>query len=116
MNIDITTVEKHETVGHALKLMMDNNFSQLPVTSDGRIVGSIFENKIMNLLIQSPEKKNDRIEDIMSNALPFVDITTPVDTLSKMVSGEYEAVLVKDFKRDKNYIITRSDLAEIMIR
>ncbi len=116
MNIDITTIEKHETVGHALKLMMDNNFSQLPVTSDGRIVGSIFENKIMNLLIQSPEKKNNRIEEIMSNALPFVDITTPVDTLAKMVAGEYEAVLVKDFKRDKNYIITRSDLADIMIR
>ncbi|MBL0095537.1 MAG: hypothetical protein IPP46_02850 [Bacteroidetes bacterium] len=52
----------------------------------------------------------------MSNALPFVDITTPVDTLAKMVAGEYEAVLVKDFKRDKNYIITRSDLADIMIR
>ncbi len=116
MNIDITTVEKHETAGHALKLMMENNYSQLPVTSDGRIVGSIFENKIMNLLIQSPETKNTAVESIMGNALPFVDITTPVETLSKMVSGEYEAVLVKDFKRDKNYIITRSDLAEIMIR
>lgn len=115
-NIEITAVEKNETAGHALKLMMDNNFSQLPVTSDGRIVGSIFENKIMNLMIQKPETKNIRVEEIMGNALPFVDITTPIDTLSKMVSGEYEAVLVKDFKRDKNYIITRSDLAELMVR
>ncbi len=115
-NIELTSVEKHETAGHALKVMMENNFSQLPVTSDGRIVGSIFENKIMNLLIQHPDKKDIVVEEIMSGALPFVDITTPVETLSKMVSGEYEAVLVKDFKRDRNYIITRSDLAEIMIR
>jgi hypothetical protein len=33
-----------------------------------------------------------------------------------MVSGEYEAVLVKDFKRDRTYIITRSDLAEVMLK
>ena len=52
----------------------------------------------------------------MSAALPFVDISTPIDTLAKMVSGEYEAILVKDFKRDKTYIITRSDLAEVTLR
>jgi cystathionine beta-synthase len=96
--------------------MMNHNFSQLPVTSDGRIVGSIFENKVMGLLLESPDKKDTRVEEIMSAALPFVDISTPIDTLAKMVSGEYEAILVKDFKRDKTYIITRSDLAEVTLR
>lgn len=115
-NIEITTIDKNETIGVALKLMLAHNFSQLPVVSDGRIVGSIFENKVMSFLLDSPEKKNNKVEEIMSAALPFVDITTPVDTLSKMVSGEYEAVLVKDFKRDRTYIITRSDLAEVMLK
>jgi predicted transcriptional regulator len=50
----------------------------------------------------------------MQEALPFVDISTPIDTLSKMVSGDQEAVLVKDFKLDKNYIITRYDIANIL--
>lgn len=98
------------------KLMLAHNFSQLPVVSDGRIVGSIFENKVMSFLLDAPEKKGHKVEEIMSAALPFVDITTPVDTLSKMVSGDYEAVLVKDFKRDRTYIITRSDLAEVMLK
>ena len=115
-NIEITTIDKNETIGNALKLMIANNYSQLPVVSDGRIVGSIFENKVMSFLLSSPEKKESKVEEIMSAALPFVDITTPVDTLSKMVSGEYEAVLVKDFKRDRTYIITRSDLAEVMLK
>ena len=115
-NVEMTTVDKNETVGNALKLMMNHNFSQLPVTSDGRIVGSIFENKVMGLLLESPDKKDTRVEEIMSAALPFVDISTPIDTLAKMVSGEYEAILVKDFKRDKTYIITRSDLAEVTLR
>ena len=116
MNIDITTIDKKESVGNAVKLMMANNYSQIPVTSDGRIVGSIFENKVMSLLLQHPEKKDTPVEEIMSAALPFVDVTTSLDVLSGMVGGEYEAVLVKDFKRDKNYIITRSDLAEIMVK
>ena len=115
-NVEMTTIDKNETVSNALKLMMENHFSQLPVTSDGRIVGSIFENKVMNLLLQSPDKKDVRIEEIMSAALPFVDITTPIETISKMVCGDYEAILAKDFKRDNNYIITRSDIAELMVK
>lgn len=115
-NVEMTTVDKNETVGNALKLMMEHNFSQLPVTSDGRIIGSIFENKVMNLMLQSPDKKTARVEEIMSAALPFVDITTPLETISKMVTGDYEAILAKDFKRDINYIITRSDIAELMVK
>jgi predicted transcriptional regulator len=52
----------------------------------------------------------------MQEALPFVDISTPIDTLSKMVNGDNEAVLVKDFKRDKNYIITRFDIADALAK
>ncbi|MBL7922835.1 MAG: pyridoxal-phosphate dependent enzyme [Bacteroidia bacterium] len=115
-NMDLTTVDKSETVADALKLMMENNFSQLPVTSDGRIVGSIFENKVMQHLLQFPEKKSANVEEIMSAALPFVDSTTSIHNLSQMVSGEDEAVLVKDFKRDRTYIITRSDLAEVLMK
>ena len=115
-HIDITSIDKNETVANAMKLMLANNYSQLPVTSDGRIIGSIFENKIMNFLLKSPEKKDIRVEEIMGAALPFVDITTPMDTIAKMVSDEYEAILAKDFKADKSYIITRSDIAEIMVK
>jgi len=115
-HIDITSIDKNETVANAMKLMLANNYSQLPVTSDGRIIGSIFENKIMNFLLKSPEKKDIRVEEIMGAALPFVDITTPIDTIAKMVSDEYEAILAKDFKADKSYIITRSDIAEIMVK
>lgn len=114
--MELTTIEKTETVSHALRIMMEHNYSQLPVTSDGRIVGSIFENKVMQTLLQAPEMKGARVEEVMSAALPFVDSTTPIDNLSQMVSGEYEAVLVKDFKRDKTFIITRADLAEVLMK
>ena len=113
-NIDLTTVDKNDTIGHAMKIISEHNFSQIPVTSDNRIVGSINEKLVFNSIMNTPESKNQTVETIMQEAIPFVDITTPIDTISKMVSGDSEAVLVKDFKRDKNYIITRFDIAEVM--
>ncbi|HQK98804.1 MAG TPA: pyridoxal-phosphate dependent enzyme, partial [Bacteroidia bacterium] len=113
-NVDLTTVDKNDTIGHAMKIISENNFSQIPVTSDNRIVGSVSEKLVFTSIMNSPESKNQPVETIMQEAIPFVDITTPIDTISKMVSGDSEAVLVKDFKRDKNYIITRFDIAEVM--
>ena len=52
----------------------------------------------------------------MQQALPFVDITTPLDNLAKMISRDSNAVLVKDFKADRNYIITKSDIAEALAK
>jgi len=114
-NVELTTIDKNDTIGQAMKLISDNNFSQIPVTSDNRIVGSINERLVFNAIMNNHEAKHDKIETIMQEALPFVDISTPIDTLSKMVNGDNEAVLVKDFKRDKNYIITRFDIADALV-
>lgn len=110
------TIEKSDTIGNALKLITDYNFSQIPVTSGDRIIGSIYENLVFNRIMENPNAKNDPVESIMQEALPFVDITTPLDTLSKMISMDRSAVLVKDFKANRSYIITRSDIAEALAR
>jgi cystathionine beta-synthase len=115
-NVELTTIDKNDTIGQAMKLISDNNFSQIPVTSDNRIVGSINERLVFNAIMNNHEAKHEKIESIMQEALPFVDISTPIDTLSKMVNGDNEAVLVKDFKRDKNYIITRFDIADALAK
>jgi len=115
-NIDVITIDKHEKIGSALKLITENNFSQIPVTSEDRVVGSISENLVYNHILNKPESKDQEVESIMEEALPFVDVTTSIDDLSKMVTGERSAVLVKDFKAGRNYIITRSDLAEALVK
>ena len=43
----------------------------------------------------------------MQPAFPFVDISTPVELLSTMITPQNPAVLVRDFKTDKNFIITQ---------
>jgi cystathionine beta-synthase len=113
-NIELTAIDKNDSIANAIALMTKNDFSQLPVTADGRIVGSVNENELFSKLLLKPELKNFSVETIMQEAFPFVDISTPVDSLSGMLTSDKPAVLVKDFKADRNYIITRYDVVEAM--
>ena len=61
-------------------------------------------------LVRDPAVKQQPVETIMQPAFPFVDISTPVDLLSTMLTPESPAVLVRDFKTEKTFIITRSDV------
>lgn len=115
-NIDLITIDKKQTLADAVKLITENNYSQIPVTTDHRIVGTISENLVFDKIMQNPESKNDTVESIMQEAIPFVDITTPLDELSKMFTANRTAVLLKDFKADRNYILTKQDVAEVMVK
>lgn len=114
-DVNLTTVETTLPIGDALKIIKTNNFSQLPVTREGRIVGNITENHIYSSLLKSPELKNKPVSDIMQDAMPFIDINTSIDTLSDLLSKNNQAVIVKDFKADRNYIVTRQDVVDALV-
>jgi predicted transcriptional regulator len=67
-------------------------------------------------IIANPEIKNQAVETIMAAPFPFVDISTPIDSLSAMVNDKNLAVLVKDFKLDKTYIITCYDIMSALTK
>lgn len=106
----IVSVEASVSIHDTIALMSKNDFSQIPVTKEGRIVGSISERHLFHNLIKNPELKNRAVETIMQEAFPFVDISTPIDSLASMITSEIHAVLVRDFKTDNTYIITRHDI------
>jgi cystathionine beta-synthase len=64
--------------------------------------------------MRDPEVKHKPVEEIMQPAFPFVDISTPVQLLSTMITPENPAVLVRDFKTEKTFIITRSDIIRML--
>jgi cystathionine beta-synthase len=103
-------IEANEPIEKAVKVMRDNDYSQLPVTAGGRIVGSVKEQKLFESLVGNPEIKLQAVETIMEPAFPFIDISAPVESLSTMITPENPAVLVRDFKTDETYIITRHDI------
>ena len=94
--------------------MSEHDFSQISITSNGRVVGSLNESHLYDEFLRNADIKSQPVETIMQPAFPFVDISTPVELLSKMITPQNPAVLVRDFKTDKNFIITRSDVIRVL--
>jgi cystathionine beta-synthase len=94
--------------------MSEHDFSQISITRDNRLVGSLNETHLYDELVRDTEVKSQPVESIMQPAFPFVDVSTPVDLLSTMITPQSPAVLVRDFKTDKTFIITRSDLIRVL--
>src|SRR5882762_4979530 len=107
---ELFSVECNEPVEHAVRVMSEHDFSQISITHDNRLVGSLNETQLYTELVRNAAVKSQPVETIMQPAFPFVDISTPVDLLSTMITPQNPAVLVRDFKTDKTFIITRSDL------
>jgi cystathionine beta-synthase len=111
---ELYAVEASQPVEEAIRIMSDRDFSQLSVTRNGRVVGSLNEAHLYNEFVRDPRVKQKPIESIMQPAFPFVDVSTPVQLLSTMITPENPAVLVRDFKTEKMFIITRSDIIRVL--
>jgi cystathionine beta-synthase len=114
MSGELLALEATESVEEAVRLMSQHDFSQISITRDKRLVGSLNEAHLYSELVRDPGVKGAPVESIMLPAFPFVDISTPVELLSTMISSANPAVLVRDFKTDKTFIITRSDVIRVL--
>jgi cystathionine beta-synthase len=111
---ELLAIEGTEPVETAVKLMGAHDFSQISITHDKRLVGSLNETHLYDQLIADTSVKSQPVASIMQPAFPFVDISTPVDLLSTMITPANPAVLVRDFKTEKTFIITRSDVIRVL--
>jgi cystathionine beta-synthase len=111
---ELCSIEATETVEAAVRLMRAHDFSQISITHDRRLVGSLNESQLYEQLVTHPDVKEQPVESIMQPAFPFVDISTHVDLLATMITRANPAVLVRDFKTDKTFIITRSDVIKVL--
>jgi cystathionine beta-synthase len=110
----LTTIDRNEPVARAANLMTEHAYSQLPVTADGRLVGSVSESHLFEEIVKNPELLKGPVEAIMEHAIPYADISTGVDALAGMLTDASPAVLVRDFKSDETYIITRWDVIKAL--
>jgi cystathionine beta-synthase len=111
---ELCSIEFNEPVEHAVRLMSEHDFSQISITRERRLIGSLNETHLYEELVRQPQVKSHPVETIMQPAFPFVDVSTPVELLQTMITPQNPAVLVRDFKTDKTFIITRSDLIRVL--
>jgi cystathionine beta-synthase len=110
----LVTIECGQDVGRVLQVMTSHDYSHIPVTDGGRVVGAISEAHLFERIVQDPEVKNRPIDEIMMAPFPFVDISTDIEALAAMITPASPAVLVRDFKTQETYIITRWDVMQAL--
>lgn len=108
------SLEKKATLKEALSLMKDRDISQLPITSNGKMIGSITQNKVLNYILENPLKNVDRtVSEIMDNKFPEVSIDTPLKDLNKYITKEVPAVITID-SNNETQIITQYDIIQAL--
>jgi cystathionine beta-synthase len=112
--VPMLSIETTDTVAHAVHVMTEHDFSQIPVMQAGRLVGSINEGRLYAALVKDPAIRTEAVSSIMQPAFPFADISTGIDALASMLTADNPAVLVRDFKSDETYVITRSDIVRAL--
>ncbi|MBI1398412.1 MAG: pyridoxal-phosphate dependent enzyme [Betaproteobacteria bacterium] len=107
----LVSLDEHEPVSEAIRIMSEHDFSQIPITQDGRIVGSLSEGHVYACMVKDPKIRHEPVRTILQKVFRFVDIDTPVELLASMITPEHPAVLVKDFKADdRTYLLSGYDI------
>ncbi|MEX1191849.1 MAG: pyridoxal-phosphate dependent enzyme [Brumimicrobium sp.] len=109
INEPLITLGVEELVSHAVGKMRNHKISQIPVTKNGEFVGMVDEKTLINQIIDNPNFKDEVIGKIMGPALPQVDAKTSIQELSRIISKDIPAAMVK-LSDDKFHIVTRHDL------
>jgi cystathionine beta-synthase len=105
----LITLDVLDPVEMAVEAMTQYNISQIPIAKDGNYVGSLNDNHLFAQLMEDPELKNAAIGSIMQAPFPEVKGSDTVEEISKKLSKETNALLVR-FGDDNVHIVTKHDV------
>ena len=102
-------ISSNQTVEEARRIMLKNDYSQLPVIDNGIVKGSITDRRLISLLNNTDKARpNQKVSEVMDRKFPVADLDTKLETLRHLLE-EYPAVLVN--KGNKEFgIVTKHDL------
>jgi cystathionine beta-synthase len=104
-------VSPNRTVFQALTTMQDQDISQLPVFEEGRCVGTIFEDQILNLALQGKDLRKLIVREAMGPAIPQLASNAPIEKVTHLLSHESPAVFV-EMPEGKLEVLTKFDLMD----
>jgi len=117
MTKPVLTIDAHEPVKKAIRLLGKNGLSQLPVLSAGRPVGAVSEKSILSWLNapgRHPDPEKAAVSDVMEESMPTIQENTPLGVVSRLLDFSNCILVVRNGKTTG--IITKSDLLKQMIK
>jgi cystathionine beta-synthase len=109
----VITVEATDKVEEALRLITEEDISQIPVKKGNDIVGAINESSLLMKLIKNPDLKAETIESVMDAPLPVVKMDATVEEISAKINKEVGAVLATDIGGNL-HIISKFDIIKTL--
>jgi len=106
---ELVVARPYQTVYHALHTMQTQDISQLPVFEEASPIGTIYEDRILNLALQGKDLRKLVIREVMGKPLPLVPKDAPVERITHLLSHEGPAVFV-DLGNSHLEILTKYDL------
>jgi len=105
-----------EPLRDALEKMLNNNISQMPVLDDGKNVGALEENMVMQQALKDGDLLNRTARDAMGARFPTVHSSDSVEKARSLFAARrLSAALVHDSTQTEIIgIITKSDLLEAL--
>jgi cystathionine beta-synthase len=112
-NYNLLSINTDQKVEEALKIITQSNISQMPVMKGNEIAGAINESNLLMKLLDNPTLKSQAIETIMDKPFPMVTLDTSVEEVSKKITKENGAVMLRD-NGGNMHIITKHDIIKAL--
>lgn len=110
----LVTLSPRATAFEALSKVKELDVSQLPVFDNGKCIGSVHEDKLIELLMLSKDLKKIVLREIMSPPPPIVQPQIEMSALTNILTKESPAVLV-DIGNKQYQILTKYDLIHTLL-
>ena len=108
----VVTIDAEAGVSAAVALMREHNISQLPVTEEGKVTGSVQETVLMNRIFEDSTCLSQQVRQVMSESLPTISADTKVASVYQLLLEGRPAVVVVDEGNAPKGILTKIDLID----
>jgi cystathionine beta-synthase len=113
-HLKLVTANVNDIVHDVIVRMRKYDISQIPVVNDqSEFVGSLNDSHLFSQLIEHPELKNEKVSKVVQAPFPFVRIDSTMEEVSKLITKENNAVMLKTLGGDI-HIITKQDVIDAL--
>lgn len=93
----------------AMKKMRTIDSSQLPVFEEGTVVGTVYDDDLINAILQGKDLTSMTVRELMHEPLPLIRKEATLEEITQFIPGRTPALLV-DLGNGRYDIITKFDL------
>src|SRR5215218_9286889 len=109
----LVSVTPSDSVADALQRMDELGVTQIPVLEEGRVVGSLRENRCLAKVVRNRELLSSPVSEVMEASFPTVDVDASSTEVTRRLQTS-PAVLVEEYGRIVG-IITRHDVLDLKL-